>query len=97
MPKRTDDKKELQGWEEIAEFLGLPVATAHRWQKSGMPVHRGGRYVYAKPDELNVWLNRESPSRFSAHIATENQDLGADLKQALAEAKSRGRRTRKAA
>ena len=43
------------------------------------------------------WLNRDSPSRFPAHIATKNEDLAADLKQTLAQAKWRGRRTRKTA
>src|SRR5438445_13794999 len=89
---------ELQGWQEIAEFLGLPVATAQRWQRSGMPVHRGGRYVYANPEELNSWLSSESPSRFPAHIATtNNEDLAADLKQALVQAKLKGKHARKAA
>jgi hypothetical protein len=97
MAKKAENTRELQGWDEIAEFLGLPVATAHRWQKSGMPVHRGGRYVYANPDELNVWLNRESPSRFPAHIATSNEDLATDLKRALREAKAGRKGTRKAA
>jgi phage terminase Nu1 subunit (DNA packaging protein) len=73
--------RELQGWQEIAEFLGLPVATAHRWEKSGMPVHRGGRYVYAMPDELNRWLGKESHAPI--HISTEGEDLAADLKRAL--------------
>jgi len=95
--KKAEKPKELQGWNEIAEFLGLPVATAQRWQKSGMPVHRGGRYVYADPDELNRWLNRESTSRSPAHIATANEDLAANLKQALSEARATGRRGRKAA
>jgi hypothetical protein len=97
MSKNAEKPNELQGWEEIARFLGLPVATAQRWQKSGMPVHRGGRYVYANPDELNRWLNRESPSRLPAHIATANEDLAANLKQALSEAKGTRRRGRKAA
>src|SRR5947207_14453017 len=78
---------ELQGWQEIAEFLGLPVATAQRWEKSGMPVHRGGRYVYALPDELNRWVSTETASGARVHIASENEDLAADLKQALSEAR----------
>jgi hypothetical protein len=97
MPKKADSSKELQGWGEIAEFLGLPVATAQQWQKSGMPVHRGGRYVYTNPDELNCWLNSDSPSRFPAHIASANEDLASDLKQALTQAQPRGRRSRPAA
>jgi phage terminase Nu1 subunit (DNA packaging protein) len=80
MPKKDKNQaRELQGWQEIAEFLGLPVATAQRWQKSGMPVHRGGRYVYAQPEELNRWLSKESSSRAPVHIATETADLAADL------------------
>jgi hypothetical protein len=92
MPKKNDNASELQGWDEIAQFLGLPVATAQRWQKSGMPVHRGGRYVYANPEELNRWLNKESPSHIQAHIATENEDLAADLKRALKEARTARKR-----
>ena len=93
--KKTKDDKasELQGWHEIAQFLGLPVATAQRWQKSGMPVRRGGKYVYANPEELNRWLSTESSSNFQAHIATANKDLTGDLKQALKEAKAGRKRS----
>jgi hypothetical protein len=43
---RTAKAKEpetLKGWQQIAKFLGQPVATAQRWAKSGMPVTREGR------------------------------------------------------
>jgi hypothetical protein len=85
--KKEKKTSELQGWEEIAEFLGLPVTTAKRWQRSGMPIHRGGRYVYAVPEELNSWVSTETPSGSRVHIASENEDLAADLKQALSEAR----------
>lgn len=88
---------ELQGWQEIAEFLGLPVAAAQRWEESGMPVHRGGRYVYALPEELNRWVAKESSSRSPVHIATEGADLTSDLKRALSEARHRRKPSRKAA
>jgi hypothetical protein len=52
-----------------------------------MPVHRGGRYVYAQPEELNRWLSKELPSRAPVRIVTEHEDLAADLKRALSEAK----------
>src|SRR5438445_12842242 len=61
---------ELQGWQEIAEFLGLPVATAQRWEKSGMPVHRGGRYVYALPEELNRWVAKSRPPALLSTLRT---------------------------
>jgi len=96
MVKQEKKTREFQGWQEIAEYLGLPVATAQRWEKSGMPVHRGGRYVYAMPDELNRWVSKESSSRSPVHIADENADLSADLKRALPEARKR-KATRKAA
>jgi len=88
---------ELQGWQKIAEFLGLPIATAQRWQNSGMPVRRGRRYVYAVPEELNAWLSKQSSSHAPVHIATEHEDLAADLKRALLEAKRNRKSTRKAA
>jgi len=88
----NDNRRELQGWDEIAQFLGLPVTTAQRWQKSGMPVRRGGRYVYANPEELSRWLNKESPSHFQTPIATENEDLATELKRALKEAKTARKR-----
>jgi hypothetical protein len=96
MAKKKNQSGELQGWQEIAEFLGLPQAIAHRWEKSGMPVHRGGRYVYAIPEELNRWLSKESPSNLPVRVANEDEDLAGDLKQALSEAK-RHKSTRKAA
>jgi len=89
--------RELQGWQEIAEFLGLPIATAQRWEKPGMPLHRGGRYVYALPEELNRWVAKESSFRFPVHIATEGADLTSDLKRALSEAQHRRKSSRKAA
>jgi hypothetical protein len=90
VPKQDKNQpRELQGWQEIAEFLGLPVATAHRWEKSGMPVHRGGRYVYAMPDELNRWLGLESSSQAPVHITTDGEDLAADLKRAGSQAKQK--------
>ena len=50
------------------------------------------KLVYANPEELNSWLSRESPSRFTPHIVTEKEDLAFDLKQALAQAKGKPRK-----
>jgi len=71
----------LKGWQQIANFLGLPISTVQRWAKSGMPVSRGGRRVEASPEELNRWLGREVSEPVQiAHRAT---DLGAELKRGL--------------
>ena len=97
MKTDKDSGRELQGWREISEFLGLPVAVAQRWAKSGMPVHHGGRLVYARPEELNKWLEKESPSRVPTHIATETENLAADLKNSLAQVRKESRKTRRKA
>ena len=78
----------LKGWNEIASFLGQPVAVAQRWARSGMPVTREGRFMYASREELSGYLGREAGLDVPVHIATENMDLSADLKRALAYARA---------
>ena len=82
MPKVKNLSALLSGWKEIATFLGQPLSVAQRWAKSGMPVTRDGRRVHASPDDLNRWLGRESSGE-PVHIATESEDLAADLKRGL--------------
>ena len=78
----------LKGWTEIASFLGQPVAVAQRWARSGMPVMREGRFMYASREELSGYLGREAGLNVPVHIATENMDLSGDLKRALAHARA---------
>ena len=73
----------LKGWQKIAEFLGQPVSVAQRWAKSGMPVGHAGRSVTASPEELNLWLGRESAGE-PVKIASEEENLAAELKRGLA-------------
>jgi hypothetical protein len=73
----------LKGWGKIAEFLGQTVPVAQRWQRSGMPVNRQGRFVYASPEELTAWVGTEQGKHEPLHIASEGEDLIADLKQGL--------------
>jgi hypothetical protein len=82
---------ELKGWHAIAQFLGMPLSTAQRWAKSGMPVTRRGRNVYGVPEELNRWLDRDSGLSPAAHIAAADADLSAELKQSLAQIKKKSR------
>jgi hypothetical protein len=79
----------LRGWKAIAEFLALPVATAQRWGKSGMPVRHEGRFTVADADELREWLGRESEMPAPAHIATNSADLAAGLRQSISELRRR--------
>ena len=73
----------LKGWGEIAEFLGQTVSVAQRWQNEGMPVTREGRFVSASPEELTAWVGTERGQKEPIHIASEGEDLVADLKQGL--------------
>jgi hypothetical protein len=88
-PKST--ARVLKGWAEIADFLGQTVSVAQRWQKEGMPVTREGRFVSASPEELTAWVGTERGQKEPVHIASEGEDLLADLKQGL----SRVRQQRK--
>jgi len=85
MPKAKPKSKDqvLKGWGEIAEFLGQTPSVAQRWQNEGMPVTREGRFVYASPEELTAWVGTERGKKEPVHIATEGEDLVADLKQGL--------------
>jgi hypothetical protein len=73
----------LKGWSAIAEFLGQTPGVAPRWHSEGMPVTKEGRFVYANPEELTQWVGTESGNRKPVHIASENENLTADLKQGL--------------
>ena len=75
---------ELRGWVAIAQFLGMPQSTVHRWAKQGMPVRRAGRNVVATPEELNHWLQHSSGESTGVHVATEGSDLMKDLRASIA-------------
>ena len=87
----------LKGWTAIAHFLGIPVATAHRWASEGMPVRREGRFTVADRDEVSAWLGRESHMPKPAHVMTEDADMAAALKESIAAARkpTRGQKSRK--
>ena len=70
MPKKKPEPEQLKEWAQIARFLGQPFATVQRWAKSGMPVRREGRYMYASPEELSQWLARESGEAEPVQIPT---------------------------
>jgi hypothetical protein len=82
MKKPKPEAGLLEGWTQIASFLGQPISVAERWAKSGMPIKHEGRSIAASPSELNLWLGRESQGE-PVHIATETVDLSADLKRGL--------------
>src|ERR1019366_3122443 len=88
LPKAPPSKSaELRGWPAIAQFLGLPNSTVHRWAKEGMPLHREGRNVVASLDE-NRWLQRTSGEAAGVHVVTPGANLLKDLRASLAAQKS---------
>jgi len=90
-PNTSAEPAPLRGWQEITKFLGQPVAVAQRWAKTGMPVLRKGRHVYASPEELTRWLGRESAGE-PVQIVTEGSDLTVELKRGLSHVRKRGSR-----
>jgi hypothetical protein len=86
----------LTGWAEIARFLGQPTAVAQRWARTGMRVSRDGRQVSASPDALTRWVGTENGKIEPIHIASAQEDLGRDLKQALTYVRSHRSFQRKA-
>jgi hypothetical protein len=85
----ADTANSLKGWTVIARYLGIPVATAHRWASEGMPVRREGRFTVADLNEVSAWLGRESHMPKPAHVMTEDADMAAALKESIAAARKR--------
>lgn len=61
------EREELASWKEIAEFLGVSVRTAQRWETDmALPVRRlggeKGRAVAAYADELRNWKSKHLPT-----------------------------------
>ncbi len=91
-PKRKESvvsEGALKGWAAIARYLGIPVATAHRWASEGMPVRREGRFTPADREAVSAWLGRESHMPKPAHVMTKDADMAAALKESIAAARKR--------
>jgi hypothetical protein len=79
---KAKQQNSLDGWQEIAAFLGQPISVAQRWAKSGMPVTHDGRRVQASREELTGWPGRESAGE-PVQIAPQTADLTSELKRGL--------------
>jgi hypothetical protein len=95
-PKKLPEAKavpaQLKGWSAIAEYLGQTPSVAKRWHREGMPVTKNGRSVDADPAELTKWVGTEAGKPKPIHISSENENLTADLKEALSFVRGRGAR-----
>ena len=72
---------QLNGWKEIAAYLGRSVRTVQRWEKDfGLPVRRFGlskpESVFAVPREIEAWL--ESAQGVSARTGAAARDAVRD-------------------
>ena len=57
--------------EEIAQYLGVQPDTVYKWvNRKKMPVHRVGRLLKFKPDEIDQWVR--------SGAAAENKDSSHD-------------------
>jgi hypothetical protein len=94
MPHRKEqhssEVKLLEGWKNIAAYLGIPTGTAQRWAKDRMPVRREGRFTVADPKELSEWLGRESHMPGPAQILTGDTDVAGALKESIAAMRQAG-------
>jgi hypothetical protein len=62
MPEQQTERPPtpLNGWKEIASYLGKSVRSVQRWETTlGLPVHRirtpDGQSIYAYRDEIDAW------------------------------------------
>jgi hypothetical protein len=76
------DETRLDGWEEIASFLGRGVRTVRRWEKdAALPVRRLFKErrsrVHAYRNELALWVKkREEESSLPVYLTSESQPDG---------------------
>lgn len=58
----------LNGWKEIANYVGRGVRTVQRWEIHGLPARRPGGHirgaVIAVPSELDEWLSTRALRSF---------------------------------
>ena len=78
----------LNGWKEIANYLGKGVRTAQRYERNfALPVRRpSGRSegaVMATPGEIDAWLmaspKRQMPTPVAPRLTSESEELSENL------------------
>lgn len=54
----NDEPDRLWGVRDVAEFLGVPIATLYQWrhQDYGPPAARVGRYLRYDPRQVREWF-----------------------------------------
>src|SRR5689334_12854112 len=82
----------LNGWKEIAKYLGRGIRMSQRWVRLGLPVIRVGQTshspVLAYSDKLDNWLNTFEPRKKDGPVD------GAELRRQSAQLRAETRKTR---
>ncbi len=78
-PARASSR--LDGWKDIARYLGRDPRTAQRWEREGLPVFRDGGKVAAYTADLDRW--RASRVTGQPHVPAPQDSPGADLQATL--------------
>ena len=60
-PSQIPTCARLWGVHEVAEFLGIPVATLYQWRHrgEGPPAMRVGRHLRFDPDRVRLWVSQQ--------------------------------------
>ena len=55
---RQMSSQQLLTTQQVAVYLGVPIATIHRWRYvgTGPPAIRVGRHLRFDPDDLAAWI-----------------------------------------
>ena len=64
-PRQGRAMERLLTADEVAEFLGIPVATLYQWRHKGCgpEAYRVGRHLRYEPSTLRSWLDEHLESR----------------------------------
>jgi transposase len=67
----------LNGWKDIAKYLGRGVRTVQRWEALGLPIRRPVGHsrsaVVAKSEEIDLWISRAQTT--AERLQATTQDL----------------------
>ena len=64
-PALSDTSERLLSIPEVADYLGVPVATIYRWRytRDGPVGYRVGRHVRYRPSDVERWLETQRDAR----------------------------------
>lgn len=69
VPRARQKMERLLSADEVAEFLGIPVATLYQWRHKGCgpDAYRVGRHLRYEPSTVRAWLEDHLADHHGAH------------------------------